>query len=209
MGLTGSGSGGSREYPPIQAASRGGASSSGASGSRDPAPDPPGPPRTPPREWPTPGDRNPYPRKVCEKVPLSVVSAVHISTGGHHYARVPAVKMARQSADVQIDLRGVEDPRARAVRPLGRLFAPVTEMRLPTPPLRVYGTRRLGAMTVGTSRSSPTFWRPVPGRKLRSRPARILLSISLSGTGRGAPRGLSRFTSTATRESIVLWPRAA
>ena len=165
MGLTGSGSGGSREYPPIQAASRGGASSSGASGSRDPAPDPPGPPRTPPREWPTPGDRNPYPRKVCEKVPLSVVSAVHISTGGHHYARVPAVKMARQSADVQIDLRGVEDPRARAVRPLGKLFAPVTETRLPTPPLRVYGTRRLGAMTVGTSRSSPTFWRPVPGRK--------------------------------------------
>ena len=53
-----------------------------------------------------------------------MVSAVHISTGGHHYARVPAVKMARQSADVQIDLRGVEDPEGKGSQAIGKAICP-------------------------------------------------------------------------------------
>ena len=87
-------------------------------------PDPPGPPRTPPREWPTPGEPNPYPRKVCEKVPLAVVSSVQILTGGESYVRVPVVRAAKHSADVRIDLRSVEDPEGKGSHAIGKAVCP-------------------------------------------------------------------------------------
>jgi hypothetical protein len=49
---------------------------------------------------------------------------VSILTGGEAYVRVPAVRAAKQSADVRIDLRSVDDPEGKGSHAIGKAVCP-------------------------------------------------------------------------------------